>query len=123
MKGWQFGESSDMLIAHTRFMNNMYMYSEYLATIVHVSDANLVITHSTFTNNAGNVTVLGVGNTDMNISHSEFICNQATIYDLAFLYKIFNMIFFYHSQYFYSILLQDHAIYSRCFKIRYSPDR
>ena len=74
-----FGESCNMLITHTMFMNNIYS-GDFVAT-VGVTDANLVITHSTFANNTGYV--LDIRNTDMSISHSEFISNQngyATVY-------------------------------------------
>ena len=65
-----FGENCDMLITHTRFMNNIY----YSTAVVHVADANIVINHSTFTNNTG--IILSVVNTSMSISHSESINNQ-----------------------------------------------
>ena len=64
-----FGENCDMLITHTRFMNNMN--SGYFTAIVCITDASLVINHSTFTNNTGIILVIRKTNTSL--SHSEFI--------------------------------------------------
>ena len=56
-------------------MNNTIFYGRYYhATIAYVTDANQVITHSTFINNIGHA--LGVTKTNMSVSHSEFISNQ-----------------------------------------------
>ena len=55
----------------------------YTIILVSVSDANMAITHSTFTNNTVHYGshyelshVLDVRNTNMSISHSEFISNH-----------------------------------------------
>ena len=66
------GENCTMLITHTMFMNNVYSGSSVVT--VGVTDSNLVISHSTFTNNTGYV--LYIRNTNVNFSHSEFISNQ-----------------------------------------------
>ena len=76
----------DMLITHTRFTSNMY--GEYSSTIVSVSDANLAITHSTFTNNTGTGEILDVRRTNMSLSHSEFTIIQLIRYSAAVLVYI-----------------------------------
>ena len=66
-----FGDNCNMLITHTKFINNKY--SRHFATI-YATDANLVISHSSFTNSRR---VLGARNTNIiYISHSEFVSNN-----------------------------------------------
>ena len=71
-----FGENCDMHITHTRFSMNNMNPSGNIDTLVRIRDAKLVITHSTFTNNAGDI--LDVRKTNMSLSHSEFISNVYT---------------------------------------------
>ena len=67
-----FGDNCNMLITHTKFINNKY--SGCSATI-YASDTNLVISHSTFTNNSG-LFILDTRRTNLSIWYSEFIGNH-----------------------------------------------
>jgi hypothetical protein len=69
-----FGENFNMFITHTRFMDNVCR--GYLA-IVHVTDSNLIVSHSTFNNNTGRI--LTASSTNVSISNSEFLCNNGFI--------------------------------------------
>ena len=99
-----FGDNCNMLITHTKFVNNKYWDIKYTfcAVMVHVTHTNLTISHSTFTNNkgaslylvrtlygvitsidhskfinnTGSTLIASYSGTGVNISHSEFLFNK-----------------------------------------------
>ena len=68
-----FGDNCNMLITHTKFINNKYD-GYFAGTIAKFNNANLVISYSTFTNNNGYV--LDARYTNVSINHSEFVSNE-----------------------------------------------
>ena len=75
-------ENFNMLITHTRFMNNVCNYSSGCVAIVFVTDSNLVISHSTYNNNIGSMLI--AHHTEVSIRHSEFLCNNGSFATLYF---------------------------------------
>ena len=99
-----FGDNCNMLITHTKFVNNEYWDIKYTfcAVMVHVTHTNLTISHSTFTdngatlvqtlygvitsidhnkfiNNTGSTLIASYSGTGVNISHSEFLSNKGVL--------------------------------------------
>ena len=71
-----FGDNCNMLITHTKFINNDIKYS-FCAVVVHVTYTNLTISHSTFTNN-GAASVETHYGVITSIDHSKFINNTGS---------------------------------------------
>jgi hypothetical protein len=73
------GENFNMLITHTRFMNNKCSIG-CVATVIFITDSNLTVSYSTFSDNIGSI--LTANSTDseiVSISYSEFFCNNGSL--------------------------------------------
>ena len=93
-----FGDNCNMLITHTKFINND-INCTFCAVAVYVTHTNLTVSHSTFTkngaalvrthygvitsidhskfiNNTGSTLIASYSGTGVNISHSEFLFNK-----------------------------------------------
>ena len=67
--------NSNVLITHTKFIDNMY--SGPFTTVVYLSDSSLVIVYSAFSNNSG--LPLHTKYSDVTIKHCEFISNNHAV--------------------------------------------
>jgi hypothetical protein len=70
-----FGENFNMFITHTRFMNNKCSNLLVVVCVAVVTNCNLTVSHSTFSNNTG-LTITAADSTEVSIGHSEFLCNN-----------------------------------------------
>ena len=72
-----FGDNCNMLITHTKFIDNEYwdINCTFCAAVVYVTHTNLTISHSTFTNNKGAALVQTLYGVITSIDHSKFIKN------------------------------------------------
>ena len=69
---------------HCKFrQGHVQCVQKYCNSLIYVTDSNLVISHSTFTNNTGCYSVLVAWNTNVIVSYSEFFYNNGglSIYD------------------------------------------
>ena len=75
-----FGDNCNMLITHTKFINNKYwdIKHKFYAAAVYVTYTNLTISHSTFTNNKGASLVRTLYGVITSIDHSKFINNTGS---------------------------------------------
>ena len=75
-----FGDNCNMLITHTKFINNKYqdIKHTFYAAAVYVTYTNLTISHSTFTNNKGASLVRTLYGVITSIDHSKFINNTGS---------------------------------------------
>ena len=71
-----FGDNCNMLIIHTKFINNNIKYT-FFAAAVYMTYTNLTISHSTFTNNGATLVQTRYG-VITNIDHSKFINNTGS---------------------------------------------
>ena len=72
-----FGDNCNILITHTKFINNDIKYS-FCAVAVHVTYTNLAISHGTFTNNKGAALVRTLYGVITSIDHNKFINNTGS---------------------------------------------
>ena len=72
-----FGDNCNVLITHTKFINNDINCTFYAAA-VYVTHTNLTISHSTFTNNKGASLVQTLYGGITSIDHSKFINNTGS---------------------------------------------
>ena len=70
-----FANNSNVLITHTKFIDNVY--SGPFASVVYLSDSNVFIVYSAFSNNSG--LPLGTKYSNVTIKHCEFISNNYAV--------------------------------------------
>ena len=69
-----YANNSNVLITHTKFVDNYIIYNGPFATVVYLSNSNLFINYSIFSNNSG--LSLETIYSNMTIKHCEFISNN-----------------------------------------------